>query len=198
MKQELINLANNLKEQGLLKEPRDLAILHDSDLYCLYSSVDLDNLGLHDVQISPLADIGPAHGILDLFRQAMAARSNIRVVLLSRGPYSLAASSLGVNLPCLLDDGAQILGPVLRSTQVGRIKASLTGVSALLVHHTGGLCCAENIYDLEATASILEKCCRAVVDGWFLGPPSKISWFQRKIMHWKYRRFYSGKAIGQA
>jgi len=194
MKESLIYSAENLFKQGLLLRSDEIALREGEYIITLYASADLNNLSRKDIQRTRLSDIGPSDSHWDIFRQAFATGRRVGAVLLSHGADTFTLSQRFGRYPALLDDSAQILGPVLRTALPGRIKASLGGAGALLVKDHGGLCVAENLYDLEGTAQILEKTCRVIIDSWYLGEPCKIPWLKRVIMRWKYLHHYQGLA----
>lgn len=192
MRKELFHYAEELHQKGFLMNPGCLAAREGDWLYSLYPSAQWGQLNLDSIEKTRWSDIGPSDFYLNLFRQALYRKPrSYTAAILSQAPFTELLSQRGGRFPAKMEDSAQIIGPVLRTAQPGRIRAKRRMAGALLVKDTGGLCVASSFYDLEGCALVLEKTCRAEVDSWFLGGGKSLGWLNRTAMRSRYRRHYS-------
>jgi L-fuculose-phosphate aldolase len=103
-------------------------------------------------------------------------------------------------LPPILDDQVQILGPSVRvaayalpSTQrmVRSCLKALKGRNAALIANHGALCVGPSLDDAFVACVVLEKACKAFIEGEFLGGAKSIRVFEAHVMHQYYIRKYS-------
>lgn len=127
-------------------------------------------------------------------------KKSVRVLILSKLPYTLTCARAGASVPPLLDDFAQLVGVNARVVRGDMENAAFSGSiikglvwrNAVLIGETGGLCAAVSFDDALAVAQVLEKNCRAVVDTFFLGGGYPInileSWLMRLVYRYKYSK----------
>lgn len=198
MRKELLHYAEELHSQGFLENPACIALREGDWLYSLYPSAVWGQLSLDSIEKTRWSDIGPSDFYLNLFRQALyKSPRHYSVALLSQAPSTKLLSFRGGRFPARLEDTAQIVGPVLRTAQPGRIRAKRRMAGAVLVKDTGGLCVASSFYDLEGCAMVLEKTSRVEIDAWFLGGGRNLGWLNRWVMRIRYLRHYSTLASGK-
>lgn len=103
-------------------------------------------------------------------------------------------------LPPILDDQVQILGPSVRvaayalpSTKkmVRSCIKALKGRNAALMANHGAICVGASLDDAFVACIVLEKACKAFIEGEFLGGAKSINVFEAHIMHQYYLRKYS-------
>jgi hypothetical protein len=127
-------------------------------------------------------------------------RTDVKVLLTSRLPYTFTAAHAGREVPPLLDDFAQIVGLTARVVQGAktgprfpyRVLKGLKRRNAVLIPEWGGLCAAGTFDDALAVVQVLEKGCRAHVDSAFLGGGFRINpveaWLMRMVYKYKYSK----------
>lgn len=127
-------------------------------------------------------------------------RTDVRVLITSRLPYTLTAALAGRQVPPLLDDFAQLVGVTARVVQgekAGpgfpyRVLKGLKRRNAVLIPEWGGLCAAASFDDALAVAQVLEKGCRVHIDSAFLGGGFRINpvkaWLMRMVYKYKYSK----------
>ncbi len=103
-------------------------------------------------------------------------------------------------VPPILDDQVQILGPSVRVAAYALpstkkmlrscIKA-LKGRNAALIANHGAITVGASLDDAFVACVVLEKACKAFIEGEFLGGAKSISVFEAHIMHQYYIRKYS-------
>jgi L-fuculose-phosphate aldolase len=117
--------------------------------------------------------------------------------------HSMSASTVAAarrEVPPILDDLAQIVGPTLRvadyaipgSTRMSRtVLRALRGRMAALMANHGAVALGRTLEEALLCARIVEKGCRALIEAEFLGGAKGINTFEAAIMHQVYLRKYS-------
>jgi hypothetical protein len=127
-------------------------------------------------------------------------RTDVKVLITSRLPYTLTAARAGRQVPPLLDDFAQMVGITARVVEGEetdprfpyRVLKGLKRRNAALIPEWGGLCAASSFDDALAVVQVLEKGCRAYIDSAFLGGGFRINpveaWLMRLVYKYKYSK----------
>jgi len=117
--------------------------------------------------------------------------------------HSMSASTVAAarrEVPPILDDLAQIVGPTLRvadyslpgSKKMARtVLRAMSGRMAALMANHGAVAMGRSPDEAVLCAQIVEKGCRAFVEAEFLGGAKSISRFEAAVMHEVYLRKYS-------
>ncbi len=119
--------------------------------------------------------------------------------------HSMNASTVAAarrEVPPILDDMAQIIGPSIRVAEYaipgtkklvkGTYKA-LKGRNAVLLANHGALCVGRDMDEAFLCAQVLEKACKVFIEAEFLGGAKSIKKFEAWIMHKYYLKKYSKK-----
>jgi L-fuculose-phosphate aldolase len=123
--------------------------------------------------------------------------------------HSMSVSTVAAarrEVPPILDDLAQIVGPSVRvadyalpgTKKMGRtvLKALRGRMGALMANH-GAVALGRTMEEALLCARILEKGCRAFIEAEFLGGAKQINRFEARLMHEIYLRKYSRRSIGE-
>jgi L-fuculose-phosphate aldolase len=103
-------------------------------------------------------------------------------------------------VPAVLDDLVQIIGPTVRvadyalpSTRamVKKTLKSLKGRNAALLANHGAVCLGRDMEEAFVACQVLEKACKAFIEGEFLGGVKSINRFEAVLMHQVYLKKYS-------
>jgi L-fuculose-phosphate aldolase len=117
--------------------------------------------------------------------------------------HSMSASTVAAarrEVPPILDDLAQIVGPTLRvadyaipgSGRMGRaVLRALRGRMAALMANHGAVALGRSLEEALLCARIVEKGCRAFIEAEFLGGAKGINRFEAAVMHQVYLKKYS-------
>ena len=134
-------------------------------------------------------------------------RSEVEAVIHT---HSMSASTVAAarrEVPPILDDLAQIVGPSLRvadyalpGTPMMRkaVLRALRGRMAALMANHGAVALGRSMDEALTCARIVEKGCRAFVEAEFLGGAKAINGVEALLMHEVYLRKYSKKSLEQA
>ena len=107
-------------------------------------------------------------------------------------------------VPPILDDQVQILGPTVRvadyalpSTKkmVKVCVKAMKGRNAALMANHGALCAGATLDDAFVACIVLEKACKAFIEAEFLGGAKSINIFEAHLMHQFYLRKYSKEKV---
>jgi L-fuculose-phosphate aldolase len=124
--------------------------------------------------------------------------------------HSMSASTVAAarrEVPPILDDLAQIVGPSLRvadyalpgTKRMGRaVLRALRGRMAALMANHGAVALGRSMDEALTCARIVEKGCRAFVEAEFLGGAKSLNPVEAFAMHEVYLRRYSKKSLEQA
>lgn len=136
----------------------------------------------------------------DLHMEIYARRPEIRAIVHT---HSMSASTVAAarrEVPPILDDLAQIVGPTLRvadyslpgTRKMARsVLKALGGRTAALMANHGAVATGRDADEAVLCAQIVEKGCRAFIEAEFLGGAKTIPRFEAAVMHQVYLRKYS-------
>jgi len=137
---------------------------------------------------------------LRMHEAVYASRPEIRAVVHT---HSMSASTVAAarrEVPPVLDDLAQIVGPTIRvadyslpgSKKMGKavVRAMAGRMAALMANH-GLVACGRDLKEAVLCAQIAEKGCRAFVEAEFLGGAKSVGRFEAAVMHQVYLKKYS-------
>ena len=176
------------------------------------SGFDYTSLRAEDVVIVNL-ETGEARGgkpstEKKLHRDIYRTRPEVNAVIHT---HSMSASTVAAarrEVPPILDDLVQIVGPTLRvaeyaipgTARMGRVVLrALRGRMAALMANHGAVALGRTLEEALLCARIVEKGCRAFIEAEFLGGAKGINRFEAAVMHQVYLRKYSrqGRKSGQ-
>lgn len=127
-------------------------------------------------------------------------RKEINAVIHVHSPYASTLAAAHRELPPILDDVAQLLGPNVRVADYAlpstkkivrtTVKALKGRMAALMANH-GAICLGRNLEEAFLCCQVLEKGCKAYIEAEFLGGAKSINVFEAHLMHQFYLRKYS-------
>ncbi|PKL24402.1 MAG: class II aldolase [Spirochaetae bacterium HGW-Spirochaetae-3] len=181
----------------------------DAEMAITPSGTDYSTMTADDIVVVDLAT-GEARGgkpssektlHMEIYRSRAEAKAIVHT-------HSMSASSVAAarrEVPPILDDLAQIVGPTLRvaeysipgSKKMARsvLRAMRGRMAALMANH-GAVAMGRSADEAILCAQIVEKGCRAFVEAEFLGGAKSIPRFEAAIMHEVYLRKYSRQKKG--
>ena len=175
------------------------------------SGFDYESMRAEDIVIVDLAT-GEARGGKPSTEKAlhMEIYGKRREAIAIVHTHSMSASTVAAarrEVPPILDDLAQIVGPSLRvadysipgTKKMARsvLKAMAGRTAALMANH-GAIAIGRSADEALLCAQIVEKGCRAFIEAEFLGGAVGVPRFEAAIMHEVYLRKYSKLKKGAA
>ncbi len=133
---------------------------------------------------------------LAVYRQ----RKEINAVIHVHSPHASTLAAARKELPPVLDDVAQLIGPSVRvaeyalpSTEkiVRKTMRALRGRMAALMANHGAICLGRDLEEAYLCCQVLEKGCKAFIEAEFLGGAKGINRFEAALMHQFFLRKYS-------
>lgn len=137
---------------------------------------------------------------LGLHAEIYRTRPEIGAVIHTHSPNASTVAAARREIPPILDDMAQIIGPSVRvadyalpsTKKLIRVTVrALAGRNAALLANHGAVCVGRDMEEAFVACEILEKSCRAFIEAEFLGGAVPINRIEARIMHEYYLRKYS-------
>ena len=133
---------------------------------------------------------------LEVYRQ----RKEINAVIHVHSPHASTLAAARRELPPVLDDVAQLIGPNVRVAEyalpstkkiVKKTMRALRGRMAALMANHGAICLGRDLEEAFLCCQVLEKGCKAFIEAEFLGGAKGINRFEAALMHQFFLRKYS-------
>jgi L-fuculose-phosphate aldolase len=135
--------------------------------------------------------------------EILKTRPEINAVIHTHQMHASTLAAAGRELPPILDDMAQVVGPSVRVTDYApsstrkisknTVKA-LKGRNAALMANHGAVCVGRDLEEAFVVCQVLEKACKAFIEAEFLGGAKTIDKFEARKMHELYIKKYSAQA----
>jgi len=139
----------------------------------------------------------------ELHCEIYRTRKNINAVIHTHQMNASTVAAARREVPPILDDQAQILGPSVRVADYAlpstkkltkkTVKALEGRMAALLANH-GAVCIGRDLEEAFVACEVLEKACKAFIEAEFLGGAKSISKFEAYLMHQFYLKKYSANS----
>jgi L-fuculose-phosphate aldolase len=139
----------------------------------------------------------------ELHCEIYRTRKNINAVIHTHQMNASTVAAARREVPPILDDQAQILGPSVRVADYAlpstkkltkkTVKALEGRMAALLANH-GAVCIGRDLEEAFVACQVLEKACKAFIEAEFLGGAKSISKFEAYLMHQFYLKKYSANS----
>ncbi len=133
------------------------------------------------------------------------SRSDVNAVIHTHSMSASTVASARRDVPPILDDLAQIIGPSVRcapyalpsTKKIVRVTMrALAGRNAALLANHGAVCLGRDLPEALTCCRILEKACRAFIEAEFLGGAKPLGRVEAALMHQVYLRKYARKEKG--
>lgn len=175
------------------------------------SGRDYGTLTDEDIVVVGIAD-GEARGgtpstETPLHRAIYASRPEIAAVVHSHSPSASTVAAARREVPPIVDDFVQVVGPSLRcaeyalpgSSRMARVvlRALKGRMAALLANH-GAVALGRNMEEALLAARMAEKGCRVLIESSFLGGATSLNPVEAWAMHQVYLKSYSKRRGGGA
>lgn len=130
-------------------------------------------------------------------------REDVNFIIHSKNEFAVAASRKGKTMRPLLDDFAQLCGPVVKCAVFNPAETLKTGKkvvkalgknNAVLIKDNGAVCVADSQYNAEAVEIVMDKGCKTAVGAELYGKVEKINPIEARLMRLIYKTKYSKKA----
>lgn len=183
--------------------------INDDFMAITPSGMDYDKLNPEDIPIVNMSDLSykgrfkPSSEKI-LHTEIYKTRSEINACIHTHSANASTVAASHREVPPLLDDMAQIIGPSIRVAEYavpgtkklakGALKA-LKGRNGVLLANHGAVCIGRNVDEAFTACEILEKACKTFIESEFLGGGVPINKFEAKVMHEYFLKKYSKQKI---
>jgi L-ribulose-5-phosphate 4-epimerase len=160
--------------------PEDIVIVNINDLSC-------------DGSLKPSSE-------KNLHAEIYRSRSEIKAIIHTHSMNAGTVAASGREVPPILDDMVQIIGPSIRVAQYavpgtkklvrGAVRA-LAGRNGALLENHGAVCLGRDMEEAFVACEILEKACKAFIESEFLGGAKPINRVEAIVMHQYFLKKYS-------
>jgi L-fuculose-phosphate aldolase len=132
----------------------------------------------------------------EIFRK----RTAINAVIHTHPPSASTVAAARREVPPILDDMAQIIGPTVRVADYARSSTrkmnkvalrALKGRMACLLANHGAVCIGRDLDEAFVVSQVLEKACRTFIEAEFVGGAKSIPKVEAYLMHQYYLNKYS-------
>ncbi|GKX29992.1 hypothetical protein SH1V18_24720 [Vallitalea longa] len=210
-KKELCEAGLRLLETGLIAGTWGNISMKLNDDYMLItpSGIPYDKLTPDDMVLVNINDFSydsnnKPSSEKRLHGEIYKTRKEFNAIIHTHSSNASTVAAAKREVPPLLDDMVQILGPSVRVADYalpgskklvkGAIKA-LKGRSAVLLANHGAACGGRNLEEAFTACFILEKACKTFIEVQFLGGGVPINKFESYMMHKVFLKKYSKNAL---
>lgn len=127
-------------------------------------------------------------------------RKEIKALIQTCSNYTYTVGASGREIPPLLDDMAQIIGPSIRvagypvsgnQESFRQVLKALSGRNAAIFANQGAVCLGRDFNEALVTCEILEKSCRTYLESELIGGGLPVGAVAAWVMHQYFLRKYS-------
>jgi len=183
------NVSMRIDEERMLITPSGIA-------YDSMTAEDIAEVNLKDGSYAGKKPSSEKNLHLEIYR----TRKSIHGIVHNHASHSSTVAAARREVPPILDDMAQIVGPSVRvakyalpSTRklVRHTVKALKGRNAALLANHGAICIGRDIEEAILCCQVLEKACKSLIEAEFLGGAKGINKFEAWVMHQYYLKKYS-------
>jgi L-fuculose-phosphate aldolase len=209
-KQIVIDSGIKLLNEGLVSRTWGNVSLRLDDNFMLitpsgrnYTDLTLNDIVLVNYRTSKYEGPIKPSSEKELHCEIYRTRKEINAVIHTHQMNASTVAAARREVPPILDDMAQIIGPSVRcadyalpstSRIVTKTVKALRGRMAALMANHGAVCVGRDIDEAFVVCQVLEKACKAFIEAEFLGGAKGINIFEAHLMHHFYLRKYSNMA----
>ena len=207
-REELIKAGLKLLEQGLVSRTwGNISVkVTDSEMLVTPSGKMYDEVSPEDmVLVNFVKDTYDKSGIKPSSEYKMHSgiyidRKEINAIIHTHQMNASTCSAARREVPPVLDDLAQIIGPGVRCAEYAlpstkkmmkAVVKALKGRNAALMANHGAVCVGRDLDEAFVVCQVLEKGCKAFIEAEFLGGAKSINKFEAWVMHQVYLKKYS-------
>lgn len=211
-KEIVCDAGRQLMERGLVEgtwgncslriDDRLMAVTPSGRRYEDMTPKDIVVMDYHTLEI--LGDIKPSSE-KKVHAKLYKTRREINAVIHTHQPHASTVAAARREVPPILDDQAQILGPSVRCADYAlpntqklvktTVKALKGRYAALMANH-GAITLGRTMEEAIVAALVLEKACKAFIQAEFIGGAKGINKIEAWMMHKVYLFMYSKKKEG--
>ena len=169
-------------------------IIFRSDSRCYMTAKDADMSDIHPEDIVDVTD----HDQTQLLAATALMKSkDLTAMILCEPPYTEICIESHHEIPAVLDDMAQIVGPSVRivPTDEERIVKALTKATSVMVENSCLIAGGRTLYEAYTAVQIIEKSAETILKAQVIGGVKPLSARLSGYMHHKFQKSYSKEEV---
>ena len=210
LKQEIIEGGLRLVKEGLVERTWGNISLRVDDTHMLitpsgrpYEELEGKEIVLVNYHTSEYEGSVTPSSEKGLHCEIYLSRNEIQAVVHTHQMNASTVAAAGREVPPILDDMTQIIGPTIRVADYARSSTkklakntvrALKGRNAALMANHGAVCVGRDLDEAFVVCQVLEKACKVFIEAEFLGGAKTINKFEAEDMHQVYLSKYSAQA----
>ena len=182
-----------ISELNLSMDVSPRIILKDGDrIYMTAKDADLASLGADDIE-----DVTDHDSSQLLAATALKQSKDLTSMILCVPPYTGICIDSHHEIPAVLDDMAQIVGPCVRMVPADEeeITKALTKATSVMVENGCLIAGGRNLFEAFTAVQIIEKSAETVLKAQVIGGVKPLSTRIARYMHRKYVKSYSKEEV---
>jgi L-fuculose-phosphate aldolase len=181
-----------MAEEGLLVGDCSLSVKIAADAFLFCQSKGKKEIAQSDITtISLFGKTGERSA--ELHKLAYLHGKDARAVVHAFPQNAAAVGEAGTDIPPLLDDMAQIVGPTAKCAQNDNksVAKVLKKRAACIIRGAGALTYGRSLDEAYTACLVLEKAAKCLIDTTVIGQSKKINPIEARLMHLVYKKKYS-------
>lgn len=190
----ILTAVNNLVRENLVDGKND-RISHKAQggMYITKKGVDFAKITEADVEFVKL-DVNSDDEEIKLHSMLYNSNEETNAICHTHPFYCTTISEVGVKIPPVLDDMAQIVGPtakVAASSNYKDVKKALKRRNCCLIKDDGIIATTRTLNECVTACLVLEKAGKCFIEGYSIGEPISLPIWEAALMHVVYLKKYS-------
>ena len=210
LKKQILDGGERLLKEGLVARTWGNISIRVDDTHMLitpsgrpYEELTPDDIVLVNYHTSKHEGTVKPSSEKELHCEIYRTRKEVQAVIHTHQTNASVVAAARREVPPILDDMTQIIGPTVRVADYAlpstkkitkRTVKALKGRNAALMANHGAVCVGRDLDEAFVVCQVLEKACKAFIEGEFLGGAKGINKFEARLMHQLYLKKYSAEA----
>lgn len=191
----ILNSCANLVREQLTESGKDTLShkISDCEMLITKAGVDFAKIKQDDI-LSVKIDETSENNEIRLHSKLYLTNAECNAICHTHPYYCTTVSKVGVKIPPILDDMAQIVGPsakVAKSADFKDVKKALKRRNCCLIKNDGILAATRTLNEVVTACLVLEKAGKCFIEGYAIGKPIALPYLEAALMHVVYLKKYS-------
>lgn len=186
---------NNLVRENLTTAGKDTLSHKINATEMLITKKGVDFSAITDADIEKVViDTNSTDSEIKLHSNIYMANNECTSICHTHPFYCSTIAEVGVKIPPILDDMAQIVGPsakVAVSAEFNDVKKALKRRNCCLIKDDGIIATTRTLNECVTACLVLEKAGKCFIEGYSIGTPKALPTFEAALMHIVYLKKYS-------
>ena len=191
----MLDALQNLVRENLTEQGKDTLShrISNTEMYITKQGIDFATATENDIEKVSI-DVNSANSEVKLHSKIYTSNAECNAICHTHPFYCSTVSEVGVKIPPILDDMAQIVGPsakVAKSADFNDVKKALKRRNCCLIKNDGIIATTRTLNECVTACLVLEKAGKCFIEGYAIGKPQSLPTWEAAIMHIVYLKKYS-------